>query len=81
MIVDKKREPAVPAIHNVKLKEIEKRYKYLDLTRELEKLWNMKATVILIVIGVLGTVTKGLVQRVEELEIRRPVKTMQMRVL
>ena len=32
---------------------------------------NMKVTVIPIVIGALGTGTKGLVQRLEDLEIRR----------
>ena len=34
--------------------------KYLDIARELKKLWNMKVTFIPIVIGALGTVTKGL---------------------
>ena len=54
---------AVPADHRVKLKESKKKDKYLDLVRELKKkLWDMKVTVIPIVIGVLGTVTKGLVQ-------------------
>ena len=52
---------AVPADHRVKLKENEKKDKYLDLAKELKKLWNMKVTVIPIVIGALGTVTKGLV--------------------
>ena len=33
-------------------------YKYLDLTRELKKQWNLKVTIIPIVIGALGTVTK-----------------------
>ena len=35
---------------------------------------------ILIVIGALGTVTKGLVQELEDLEIRRQVATIQMTV-
>ena len=43
----------------MKLKEYEKRDKYLDLARELKKLWNMKVTIIPIVIGAFGTVTKG----------------------
>ena len=47
---------AVPADHRIKLKECEKRDKYLDLARELKKLWNMKVTIIPIVIGVFGTV-------------------------
>ena len=61
---------AVPADHIVKLKESEKKDKYLDLTRELKKLWNMKVMVIQIVISALGTITKGLVKRLEELEIK-----------
>ena len=48
----------------------EKKDKYLDLARELKKLWNMNITIIRFVIRVLGTVTKGLVQGLEDLEIR-----------
>ena len=53
---------AVPADHKIKLKECEKRDKYLDLARELKKLWNMKVTIITIVIGTFGAVTKGLLK-------------------
>ena len=53
---------AVPADHRVKLKESEKKDKYLDLDRELKKLWNMKVMIILVIIGALGTVTKGLIK-------------------
>ena len=68
---------AILADHKVKLKESKKRDKYPDLARELKKLWNMKMTVILIVIGALGTATKGLVQGLEGLEIRGWVETIQ----
>ena len=44
--------------HPVKINESEKIDKYLDLARELKKLWNMKVTVIPIVIGALGIVTR-----------------------
>ena len=37
----------------------------------------MKVTVIPIIIGVLGTVTKGLMQPLEDLEIGRRVETVQ----
>ena len=40
----------------------EKKDKYLDLARELKKLWNMQVTIIPIVIGAFGTVTKGLLK-------------------
>ena len=39
---------AILANHRLKLKENEKKDKYLDLARELKKLWNMKVTFILI---------------------------------
>ena len=36
---------------------------------EIKKLWNMKVTVIPIVSGEFGTVPRGLVRRLDELEI------------
>ena len=50
---------AVLADHRIQLKEYEKRDRYYDLARELKKLWNMKVTIIPIVIGAFGMVTKG----------------------
>ena len=49
---------AVPADHRIKLNESEKKEKYIDLAREFKKKWNMKVTIIPIVIGAFGTVTK-----------------------
>ena len=37
----------VPAVPRVKIKETEKREKYLDLAWGLKKLWKMKETVII----------------------------------
>ena len=60
---------AVPADHGLKFKVSEKKDKNLNLARELKKkLWNMKVTVTLIVIGALGTVTKGLKKGLKNLE-------------
>ena len=69
---------AVPADHRIKLKECEKRDKYLDLARELKKLWNMKVTIVPIVIGAFGTITKGLLKGLEDLEVGEEVETIQM---
>ena len=68
---------SVPADHRVKLKESEKKDKYLDLARELKKPWNMKVTFIPIDIGAFGIVTEGLLKGLEDLEIRRQVETIQ----
>ena len=68
---------AVSADHRINLKESEKRDMFLDLAREIKKLWNMKVTIVPIVIGALGTVTKGLLKGLEDLEIGGRVETIQ----
>ena len=68
---------AVPVDHRIKLKECEKRDKYLDLARESKKMWNMTVTIIPIVIGAFGTVTKGLSKSLEDLEVGGRVETPQ----
>ena len=68
---------AVLADHRIKLKESEKKDKYLDLARELKKLWNMKVIIIPIMIDAFGTVTKELLKGLEDLEIRGRVETIQ----
>ena len=67
----------VPADHRIKLKECEKKDKHLDVARELKKLWNMQVTIIPIVIGAFGTVTKGLLKALEDLDVggRRVLET------
>ena len=59
----------------------EKKDKYLDLARELKKLWNMKVTIAPIVIGAFGTITKGLLKGLEDLEVGGRVETIQMTAL
>ena len=56
---------AVQADHKKNIKENEKRDKYMDSSRELKKLLNMNVTVIPIVIGALGMISKGLVKKTE----------------
>ena len=72
---------AIPVDHRINLKESAKKDKYLDLARELKKLWNMKVTIVPIVIGALGTITKGLSKGLEDLEIGGRVDTIQMTAL
>ena len=68
-------ESAVLADDSVKLKESEK----ISTWTLLENWKNMehKTTVIPIVIGALGTVTKGLIKRQEDFEIRGCLETIQ----
>ena len=66
-----------------KIKRSEERDKYIDLARELKKnkLWNMNVTVTPIVIRALGTIPKGLVKGLEDLEIRGTVDNIQTKEL
>ena len=68
---------AISADQKMKIKESKKSGMYLHLPRELRKLWNMRVTVIPIMIGALGTVPKGLETRLEESEIRGWIETIQ----
>ncbi len=68
---------AVPADHRIKLKECEKKDMYVDLARELKKLWNMQVTIIPIVIGAFGTGTKGLLKGLENSKFGGRVETIQ----
>ena len=60
---------ASPANHGIKLKEREKRDKYLDLVIELKKLCNMKMTSIPIVIGAFCIVNKVLLEGLDDLDV------------
>ena len=82
-IVNKKKKTcriadfAIPADHRVKLKEIKKRYKYLDLARDLKNQLSMKVAVIPILNGDISKSPKELVHGLEDLEIRGGVETIQ----
>ncbi len=43
----------------------------------MKKLWNMQVTIIPIVIGAFGTITKGLLKGLEDLEVGGRVETIQ----
>ena len=72
---------AVPVEHRINLKEFEKKSKYLDFPRELKKLLNMNVTIVPIVFGALGTITKGLLKDPADFEVGGRVETIQMTAL
>jgi hypothetical protein len=50
---------AIPGVRNVIKKEDEKILKYKDLTIEIQCMWNVKTTVIPVIIGAIGTISKS----------------------
>ena len=51
---------AIPADRNVVQKDVEKKLKYKSLGIEIERMWNLKCTIISVIIGATGIVTRGL---------------------
>jgi hypothetical protein len=56
---------AIPADRNVVQKEAEKKLKYNSLCIEIQRMWNLKCTIIPIVIGANGIVTSSLKKNME----------------
>eukprot|EP00795_Rhopilema_esculentum_P003281 gene3280-biopygen1499 len=72
---------AVPGDVRIAEKEMEKIEKYDELKREVERLWKVKAKVIPIVLGALGTVTRNLSNYIKEIGVKTQMKLMQKSVL
>jgi len=51
---------AIPADRNVVQQEAEKNLKYKSLCMEIQRMWNLKCTIIPIIIGATGIVTRSL---------------------
>ena len=60
-----------------KWKNVKRGISTSTLPENWKKLWNMKVTIIPIVIGAFGTVTKGLLKGLEDLEVGGRVDTIQ----
>ena len=58
-------------------KNVKREISTLTLLENWKKLWNMKVTIISIVISVFGTITKGLLKGLEDLEVGGRVETIQ----
>ena len=63
-------EMTVPSDRNIALKVIEKKSTYKDLELEIQRMWHMKTVVILVVVGALGTVKKGMVKNIKKVSER-----------
>ena len=64
---------SIPSDRNIALKEIEKKSKYKDLELEIQRMWQMKTEVILVVVGAFGTIMKGMVENIKRVSERANV--------
>ena len=58
-------------------KEVEKILKYKDLTIEIQRMWNVKTKVILVIAGATGTISKSFRKYVSNIPGKREVKELQ----
>jgi hypothetical protein len=56
---------AIPADRNVVQKEAENKLKYKSLCIEIQRMWNLKCTIIPVIIGATGIVTRSLRKNLE----------------
>ena len=67
----------IPGDRNVIKKEAEKILKYKDLTIEIQRMWNVKTSVIPVIIGATGTISKSLKKYVSNIPGNHDVKELQ----
>jgi len=65
---------AISGDRNVIKKEVANILKYKDLTIEIQRMWNVKTKVILVVIGATGTVSKSFRKYVSDIPGKHEVK-------
>jgi hypothetical protein len=68
---------AISKDRNVIKKEAEKFLKYKDLTIEIQRTWNVKKNVILVIIGTTGTISKSFRKYMSNIPGNHEVKELQ----
>jgi hypothetical protein len=67
-------DDAIPGDKNVIKKAAEKMLKYKELTTEIQCMWNVRATVIPVIIGATGTISKSLRQYLSNITGKNKIK-------
>ena len=68
---------AIPADRNVVQKEAEKKLKYKGLCIEIQRMWNLKCTIIPVIIGATGIVTRNLRKNLEAVPGKHSIDSLQ----
>ena len=67
----------MPADRNVVQKEAEKKLKYKSLCIKIQRMWNLKYTIIPVIIGATGIVTKSLKKNLEAVPGKHSIDSLQ----
>jgi len=68
---------AIPADRNVVQKEVGKKLKYKSLCIEIQRMWNLKCTIIPIIIGATGIATRSVRKNLEAVPGKHSVDSLQ----
>src|SRR5215475_11104953 len=68
---------AIPADRNVVQKEAEKKLEYKSLCIEIQRMWNLKCTIIPVIIRATGIVTRSLRKNLEAVPGKHSMDTLQ----
>ena len=68
---------ALPADRNVVQKEAEKKLKYNSLCIEIQRMWNLKCTIVPVIIGATGILTRSLRKNLEAVPGRHSIDSLQ----
>jgi hypothetical protein len=71
---------AIPSDRNV-IQESEKKLKYKNLSIKIQRMWNMKCSVIPVIIGATGIVNKGLKKYMETIPGKHSTDSLQKKQL
>ena len=70
-------EVAIPAARNVVQKEVEKMLKYKILCIEIQRMWNLKCTIVPVIIGATGIVMRSLRKNLETVPGKHSIDSLQ----
>jgi hypothetical protein len=68
---------AIPADRNAVQKEAEKKLKYKSLRTEIQRMWNLKCTIIPVITGTTGIVTRSLRKNLEAVPGKHSIDSLQ----
>jgi hypothetical protein len=68
---------AIPSDRNAVQKEAEKKLKYKSLCIEMQRMWNLKCTIVPVIIGAIGIVTRSLKKNLETIPGKHSIDSLQ----
>jgi len=70
-------EVGIPTDRNVVQKEAEKRLTFKSLCIEMQRMWNLKCTIVPVIIGATGIVTRSLTKNLEAVPGKHSIDSLQ----